>query len=352
VVTEAVNSGTDTVRTALSSYTLGDNVENLTFTGAGSFSGTGNALDNTITGGAGSDALSGGDGNDVLNGAAGVDTLNGGAGDDTLNGGTGADVMTGGTGHDTYVVDVAAVAGVGGDVVSEALNEGTDTVQTSLTSYTLGDNVENLTFTGTAAFAGTGNTLDNTLTGGAGNDTLTGLAGADVLNGGAGNDSLLGGGGNDTLNGAAGTDTLDGGAGVDTLSGGAGADTLVGGAGGDVINGGAGNDTMTGGVVPPAGGIIGGSATALIGGDNDTFVFAAGFGNDNIVDFDADATGGQDFLDIAGLGITAANFATSVIITDLGAEMSVTIGANSILLHGVTGDGANTITQADFLLAV
>ena len=52
-MTEAAGAGTDTVQTALASYTLGAaNVENLTFTGSGNFAGTGNALDNVITGGA------------------------------------------------------------------------------------------------------------------------------------------------------------------------------------------------------------------------------------------------------------------------------------------------------------
>ncbi|EJZ16344.1 putative hemolysin-type calcium binding protein, partial [Rhizobium sp. Pop5] len=41
---------------------------------------------------------------------------------------------------------------------------------------------------GTGAFAGTGNGLNNVLTGGAGNDLLDGGAGSDTLIGGAGND--------------------------------------------------------------------------------------------------------------------------------------------------------------------
>ena len=92
--------------------------------------------------------------------------------------------MTGGLGNDTYVVDNV------GDVVTEALNAGTDTVQSSI-NYTLGANVENLTLTGSADINGTGNTLDNTITGNSGNNILDGVGGADTMIGGAGNDTYI-----------------------------------------------------------------------------------------------------------------------------------------------------------------
>src|SRR5262249_39510066 len=173
VVTENAGEGIDEVQTALAGYTLGANVENLTLTGVANIAGNGNALDNVITGNAGNNVLSGNGGNDILIG-------NGG--NDTLNGGTGADKMIGGAGNDTYVVDDA------GDVVIENAGEGTDLVQTVLNALTLSPNVENLTFTGVGNFAGTGNALANTITGGAGNDTLDGGVGADTLIGGAGDD--------------------------------------------------------------------------------------------------------------------------------------------------------------------
>jgi Ca2+-binding RTX toxin-like protein len=291
IVTEAAGAGTDAVHTALASYTLDANVENLVFVGVGNFSGGGNALANLLTGGAGNDTLDGGAAADTLIGGAGTDTLIGGAGADLLDGGIGADTMSGGLGNDTYFVDNT------GDVVSELAAEGQDTVNTTLSSYVLGETVEHLTFIGVGNFSGTGNAVANTLTGGAGNDTLDGAGGPDTL---------IGGAGNDTLNGGAGVDTLNGGAGNDVMNGGAGADI---------------------------------------------FLFGAGFGSDRIAGFDADATGGQDLLDISALGISAANFANSVTITDLGADMSVAIGANTILLLAVNGVEPNSITQADFLLA-
>ena len=59
-------------------------MENLTFLGAGNFTGTGNGSNNLITGGIGADTLSGGGGADTLIGGAGADTLTGGLGSDTF----------------------------------------------------------------------------------------------------------------------------------------------------------------------------------------------------------------------------------------------------------------------------
>jgi Ca2+-binding RTX toxin-like protein len=226
------------------SYTLAANVEELLFIGSGNFSGTGNA---------------------------GANLLSGGAGNDTLNGMGGNDLLRGGLGNDTYLVDTTA------DVVTEAAGAGTDQVLSAALAYTLGANVENLTFTGSGNFDGTGNALANVLTGGAGNDTLRGLAGADRLTGGAGNDRLEGGAG------------------------------------------------------------------------NDVFLFRAGFGTDTIIGFDANPAGGQDLLDLTGLGISAATFASRVSITDLGANLQVVVtGGGTFVLQGV-GDPAQ-LSSADFLL--
>jgi hypothetical protein len=72
-----------TVITTLSNYTLSANIQTLTYTGTGNFTGQGNDLGDTITGGSGADHLIGGLGNDTLKGSAGDDTLDGGAGTNT-----------------------------------------------------------------------------------------------------------------------------------------------------------------------------------------------------------------------------------------------------------------------------
>jgi trimeric autotransporter adhesin len=202
VVVEDSNAGFDTVRSRVSYTLLGlaTNVEALTLLGSDNINGVGNLLDNTITGNAGNNRLDGGAGNDTLVGGVGIDTLigasgndslGGGTGNDTLDGGSGADVMDGGSGNDLYYVDHA------GDLVLEASNGGTDRVL-SRVNYTLRDNIENLTLTGTLAELGIGNALNNTLNGNSASNTLEGKGGNDILDGNAGADTLIGGEGNDT----------------------------------------------------------------------------------------------------------------------------------------------------------
>lgn len=270
VVTELVSQGTDTVRSSIP-FTLAANFENLILTGNGNIGGTGNVSGNTITGNTGNNTLNGGAGNDTLIGGAGNDTyVVGSAGDvvtentdegtDTvrssvalvlptdvehlillgaaikgtgndlgnritgtaaaniLDGGTGNDTLIGKAGNDTYYVDSSA------DVVTEAVNEGTDTVRSTATSFTLPVYVERLVLTGSSGATGTGNGLNNIMTGSIYNDTLLGGSGNDSVNGGSGDDILRGGTGNDTLTGGAGADELHGDAGIDTMRGGDGDD--------------------------------------------------------------------------------------------------------------------------------
>src|SRR4029077_19897318 len=94
-------------------------------------------------------------------------------GNDTLNGGANADTMIGGTGDDIYIVDNTS------DVVTENPGQGTDQIQSAVT-YTLSADVENLILIGTGNIKGTGNALNNAVTGNSGNNVLAGLPGADA----------------------------------------------------------------------------------------------------------------------------------------------------------------------------
>ncbi|MGD1932835.1 MAG: calcium-binding protein [Leptolyngbyaceae cyanobacterium] len=179
--------------------------------GAGNDTVLGEWGDDEIDGGAGDDFLLGGVGDDTINGGAGNDTLEGNDGDDFLDGGTGTDEMSGYLGNDTFVVDNDH------DVVVEALEEGTDTVRSSIT-YTLGEHLENLILIGDETLHGIGNELDNEMQGNSAANQLQGLVGNDVMYGKGGNDTLEGGIGDDILSGGTGADHHDGGAGFDLAS--------------------------------------------------------------------------------------------------------------------------------------
>ncbi|WBS03490.1 calcium-binding protein [Pseudoduganella sp. SL102] len=255
VIVEAAGAGNDTaiVDIAAGVYVLAEHVEHGTLAGIAAASLAGNAGGNRLVG----------------NGAA--NALSGAAGNDTLDGGAGADLMTGGAGDDMYYVDVA------GDRVAERLNEGTDTVITALADYALAANVENLTYTGAAPFATTGNALDNVIAAGSGNGTVDGAGGTDtyvatgafadytvqranatdvVLARGSQKITLknieqvkfadgvrtmaeiflnVASAADDTLAGTEGDDSLDGLAGADRMSGGRGSDLYVVDNAGDVI---------------------------------------------------------------------------------------------------------------------
>ncbi len=171
VVVEAAGEGRDTVFSGVS-YTLaaGTEVE---------------VLSTTDRAGTQSIDLTGNEFGNALFGNAAANTLVGLDGDDILDGGAGADRMTGGLGNDVYVVDDA------GDVVTENAGEGTDEIRTTLSSYTIADNVEKLTGIGTGFQTLRGNAGNNAIATGAaggfvdfsagGTDTGTGNVGVDVF---------------------------------------------------------------------------------------------------------------------------------------------------------------------------
>lgn len=132
---------------------------------------------------------------DTLTGNSGVNRIEGGGGNDTLDGGGGSDTLLGGTGDDTYIINNTGVT------ITENAGEGKDTVISSLNDYTLGANQENLVLNGSAT-KGTGNDLNNEITGNGNNNHLIG---------GVGNDTLV-----INANGLS-SGTFDGGTGTDTL---------------------------------------------------------------------------------------------------------------------------------------
>jgi Ca2+-binding RTX toxin-like protein len=212
------NTSIDTVEASISYSIAGHNeLENITLTGSGATTATGNALGNRLDG----------------------------------SSSTGANALAGGLGDDIYVVGA-------GDTVMELADEGVDTV--IVNTGTVGaystaafGNVERVVL-GSATF-------NSSLTGGESNDDLTGNVSDNMLFGGDGhdvlrdrdvwtsyddNDQLFGGNGNDTLISLRGNDLLVGGKGNDTLHGntaifaysrGDGQDTIVG-------NGSAGTATL------------------------------------------------------------------------------------------------------------
>lgn len=187
--------------------------------------------------------MSGNSGDNDLQAGSDTRYVFSGQGNDRLVDSSSVKMLAGGSGDDIYVV------GQQGTIVHELANGGTDTVETSLSSYRMAANIERLVYTGTESFTAHGNELANTIIGGDKADRLTGGGGSDVIRGGKGDDIVRGGDGNDQLDGGPGNDTLDGDEGNDSISSGAGDDTARGGAGNDKITGDSGNDAVVGDVV-------------------------------------------------------------------------------------------------------
>jgi Ca2+-binding RTX toxin-like protein len=264
VVEQAEENSVDTVKSSVS-YELGSFLNNLELLGNFDLSGAGNVESNHILGNSGNNVLSGDDEFDEF----AFDK------DDTLEGGEG---------DDTYIVWYAS------DKVIETGIGDYDIVK-SVATFTLGANLEELVLfrTDIDPVDGTGNELDNKITGSENGNKLSGVGGNDSINGGIkdGNDTLDGGIGDDTMDGAAGDDVyfvdslkdvvIDG-SGVDEVrvsgtdlglvklhtniehynfsqfsagpiafTGTTAANRIVGTTANDTLNGGAGNDTLNGG---------------------------------------------------------------------------------------------------------
>ncbi|PUE13808.1 peroxidase family protein [Limnohabitans sp. WS1] len=311
-----------------------------------------------------------------IQGGAGNDIVTGGQGNDTLAGGAGTDTLSGGLGNDVYVIDSAAdviIEGVVTDVLGAAvidpltllpiaeLVQGIDRIDTTLNTYSLNGQtvIENLKFIGTGAFRGTGNALNNVITGGDGDDTLNGGAGADTLVGGNGNDTYTldaadtiteaVGGGNDTVLANATTVldfinieslTLTGNGNINgtgnildnVLTGNTGNNALSGFAGTDTLIGGTGIDTLTGGF------------------GNDVFKFTAGDSGtaNNARDLITDFVRTQDKIDFSSYATPLTLLAAgSTVFTDVNQVMVTTANGQTLVSINSTGN-----TNADMTIAM
>jgi len=220
-VIEAADEGNDTVFSFAPFNLSGQFAENVVLLGAADINATGNALDNVLTGNAGANELRGLGGND------------------------------------TYVIQNAS------DAIFETVNNGTDTVVSTITFTLDRTNLENLSLAGTAAIDGTGNAGENILIGNTAVNVLRGLGGNDsyvvqnaddqvieLANGGldtvfASVDFTLGSNIEDLVltergdidgTGNAGRNTLRGNVGANVLDGGLGADVMIGGRGDDLYH--------------------------------------------------------------------------------------------------------------------
>lgn len=353
---ENAGEGIDTVHSTVK-LTLGAELENLVIEGKALVAATGNGLDNAITGNnvnntlsgqAGDDTLVGLGGSDKLRGEGDNDTLSGGAGADTLDGGTGADALAGGLDDDVYFVDDA------GDTVTEAVGEGIDHVQSSVTFSLAGSaaGVERLTLTGLANINATGNALNNTLTGNAGDNTLDGGAGADTMTGGAGNDVYVMDSSFDVVKDTGGIDTVltdvtidfpgyhylvPGienitltGAGNVNARGGTGANVLTGNTGDNTLDGFSGSDTMIGGL---------GNDTYLVDAAGDIVSELAGEGTDTVVSTVTFTLGAEiENLTLTNAGNGTGNAAVNIITGGAGANTLSGLAGDDTLIGGLGND--------------
>jgi len=361
-IVEGVGAGIDLVQ-SLVTFMLQAEVDNLTLTGSANINGTGNKLANVLVGNAGNN------------------------------------VLTGGSGSDTYVVNNA------GDQTIEQVAGGLDTVKASV-SWTLANEAENLTLTGTTAINGTGNSKANVIVGNGAANLLDGGVGADTMTGGSGGDTyLVDNSGDRTIEQVAGgldtvkssiswtletevenltmtgvgsinatgntkNNVLVGNAAANTLNGGAGADTMTGGAGADIFDFSStlGSDTITDFV--HAGDKVRLSQSAIRVGNGDTVVEGAvsvagpnGFSNAaELVIFTHDIAGDISATSAAAaIGKANSNYAVGdsrLFVVDNGHDTAVylfksiddsaTVTANELTLV-TTLEGAVTTSATDFI---
>jgi Ca2+-binding RTX toxin-like protein len=290
-VVESAGAGLDRMSTALPSFALPTNVEELYFIGVGPFIGIGNDDANKIVGGSDNDYFYGYDGDDAMAGLGGIDVFVLGAGNDFGNGGDGQDYLFGETGNDTLY------GGAGVDVL----------------------------------IGGSG---DDHILGGTEGDYIYGDDGNDDVYGEEGNDIFVMGAGNDIADGGDGQDYFYMGDGDDVMRGGAGVDVMLGEAGNDLFDGGAGVDYL---FLGPGG-----------AGDNDRVVVNKLTTGVEVVN-GFEAGGSNDVVELLGSGWTNMAQVQAAIFdyTASGGFCVLTLDADTaIWFIGVT---PGQLTSADFV---
>ena len=329
--TTTVPLGADTVQIIGDFNTTSLNFNTITINGSAAndtvdVSGLSSAHRIVFTSNGGADTVIGARAQDVLH-----EVITGTSGNNTINAGNGNDTVSGLAGNDTFLATLVA-GGTDGD---DTYNGGAGDDWYDLSATNADASINLATGKATSSQIGTDKLVSV--------ENVVGSQGANIITGDAAANVLRGLGGNDTINGGLGSDRIEGGDGDDWMIGGDdGNDLIFGGAGNDTLLGAAGNDTLDGGTGNDFFGTVLG---------NDRIVLQAGFGNDSVNVFDADAAGGQDVLDISAFRITAAMFATHVTLTDVGADVLVTIDGDvnqTIKLGGVAN--VSMITQSDFIL--
>ncbi|MCX7400267.1 MAG: cadherin domain-containing protein [Planctomycetales bacterium] len=319
-----------------------------------------------------------------LNATSVSEEIPGGSGNETLTGVSGGDSLVRGLRVDTDASMVEA------DTVTEAANEGTDSLSfSSLTTdviVSLGTTAVQTVHSNRTLKLNAIDAIEN-IEGGLGNDTvtgnslantLTGNAGSDVLSGGSGDDSLVGGLGDDTYvfrtattaeadtvaeAANAGTDRLsfsslttdvmlsletsivqtvhanrslklNAGSVFEEIVGGSGNDTLTGNLLANTLTGNAGNDTLAGGSGNDS--LVGGS-----GDDNYEFRTTTTVEADTVAEA---ANAGSDRLSFSSLTTDVMLSLETSIVQTVHANRSLKLNAGSVFEEIVGGSGNDTLT--------
>jgi len=305
-VIENLSEGTDIVQSSVD-FTLGSNIENLTLLGTTATKAYGNILNNLITG------------NTLAN---------------ILSGGGGKDTLIGGIGNDTYLISNTGI------IITENSSEGTDIVESTV-SFTMANNIENLTLVGNSAINGTGNSLVNTITGNSKNNIINSGTGnaADTLIGGLGNDTYLIASSNVAIkeNAGGGADlvissvsyTLSNDQEIENLTITGSADTAIGNSLTNIITGNSLNNNLSPG---------GGGSDTLIGGKGNDGYFIL---NSSIVIKENSAEGTDTVL--SNISYTLANNVENLTLTNITGAI---IGAGNSLKNVIIGNTFDNIISS------